>query len=389
MLRISRLFKSIAISLALIGSPPALAATRPSLVASISALAEQQQFSGTILVRQHGRTRYSRSFGLADRAFAVPATGATRYRVASVTKLFTAVLILQLAGEGRLNLDAPLRAALPDYPGQGADRITVHQLLNHTSGIAQWDRIGSYQEAFANGIAQYQAPLDAAALLRRCCAGPLERSPGTAFAYNNADYLVLGRIIERLTGQSYEQALAARILRPLGLADTGMLHWDRIVPRLAATYFWRDDQNRLVPDMPVYWENWDAAGGLYSTADDLARFADALYGGRLVRPDLLVRLLRPGRDDYGYGLWSYSVQRNGRRWQVAKRPGSIMGANAMLYRLRDDGTTIVLLANTNRADLDVFAQRIADRLILSAPCGAAPPPSSPARSAVRARRACP
>jgi CubicO group peptidase (beta-lactamase class C family) len=362
MLHIASRFKLV-VALVLLLPGPLAARARPVLAGTIDAYARARDFSGTILVRQRGRTLYGRSFGLADRAFAVPASLRTRYRIASVSKLFTAILVLQLAGEGRLDLDAPLRAVLPDYPGEGADRITIHQLLNHTSGIAQWDRVGSYQEAFANGLAQYQAPLDAAALLRRCCSGPLERQPGTAFAYNNADYLVLGRVIERLTGQSYEQALSARILRPLGLADTGLARWDRIVPRLAPTYFWRDDQRRLVADMPVYWENWDAAGALYSTADDLARFADALYDGRLVRADLLGRLLRPGLDDYGYGLWSYSVTRGGRAHRVAKRPGSIMGANAVLYRLLDEGVTIVLLANTNRADLDDFAQRIADRVL--------------------------
>ena len=102
---------------------------------------------------------------------------------------------------------------------------------------------------------------------------------------------------------------------------------------------------------------------MYSTAGDLARFADALFGGRLLRPDMLDRMLAPGLDDYGYGLWSYSFTRGGRSWRVAKRPGRIMGANAVLYRLLDTDANIILLANTNRADLDVFAQRIADALV--------------------------
>lgn len=342
------------------------ARAQPALEAAIHAATRSGDFNGVILVTEQGRVRYRRAFGLADRAFAAPATSDTRYRVGSVTKLFAATLILQLAQEGRLSLDAPIRAALPDYPGEGGDRVTIHQLLNHSSGIAQWDRVSSYQEAFANGLEQYQRPLAPDALLRRCCAGPLERPPGEAFAYNNADYFVLGRIVERLTGQSFEEALAARILRPLGLSSTGMLHWDRIVPRLAPTYFWRDDRRMLVPDMPVYFENWYAAAGMYSTVGDLATFADALYGGRLLRPDMLRRLLAPGLDDYGYGLWSYSVTREGRSWRVAKRPGSVMGANAVLYRLLDRDANIVLLANTSRADLDVFAQRIADVLIREA-----------------------
>ncbi|HYJ53589.1 MAG TPA: serine hydrolase domain-containing protein [Allosphingosinicella sp.] len=356
---VSRIAAGLA-ALALALSP--VQAQRP-LAATAADFSRDHNFSGTILVREHGRTLYSRSFGLADRAFAVPAAADTRYRIASITKLFTAVLILQLAQEGRLDLDAPLRAALPDYPGGGADRVTVHQLLNHTSGLAQWDTVSSYQEAFANGIENYQRPLTAEALLRRCCSGALPGEPGRAFAYNNTDYYVLGRIIERLMGKSFEAALAERILRPLGLRDTAMAHWDRIEPRLAPTYFWRDDQNRLVADMPVYWENWDAAAGMISSAPDLASFADALYGGRLLRPEMLRRLLTPGLDDYGYGLWSDSFTRNGRTFRVAKRPGSVMGANAVLYRLLDRDVTIILLANTNRADLDVFAQRIAEALI--------------------------
>ena len=345
---------------------PAAAQSAPSLGATINAFAREHDFSGTILVRERGYTRYSRALGLADRAYAVPAAVDTRYRIASITKLFTSVLILQLAQEGRLDLNAPLRAALPDYPGEGADRITVRELLNHTSGIAQWDTVGSYQEGFRDGIEHYQRPLSPEALLARCCSGQLAREPGRAFDYNNADYVVLGRIVERLTGKSFEAALAERILRPLGLDDTGMAHWDRIVARLAPTYFWRDDTRTLVAEMPVYWDNFYAAGGMYSTAADLAKFADALYGGdRLLRDDMRQQLLTPGLDDYGYGLWSYSFTHGGRTWRVAKRPGRIMGANAVLYRLLDRGITIVILANTNRTDLDVFAQRIAEAMLPS------------------------
>ena len=355
----------LALAACLAVAPAAAAGRRaPSpLAAPIAAFARAHDFSGTILVRRRGTTLYAHSFGLADRAFGVPATVDTRYRIASITKLFTSVLILQLAQEGRLDLDAPLRAALPDYPGGGADRVTIHQLLHHLSGIAQWDNVASYQEAFANGVERYQRPLSPEALLNRCCGGPLERAPGAEFVYNNADYFVLGRIIERLTGKRYEQALSERILRPLGLSDTGMLHWDAIVPRLAPTYFFRDDSRVLIADMPVYYENWYAAAGMYSSVRDLGAFADALYGGRLIGPDMMRRLLAAEADDYGYGLWSYTVTRGGRRHRVAKRPGSMMGANAMLYRLLDGQATIVILANTNRADLDVFTQRIGDILV--------------------------
>jgi D-alanyl-D-alanine carboxypeptidase len=342
---------------------PATARTSPALAAAIGAMARERDFSGTILVRDRGRIAYRKSFGFADRAFAIPATASTRYKIASITKLFTSVLVLQLDDEGKLDLDARAETYLTELRGLPAGAVTVRQLLNHTSGLAQWDNVASYQEAFANGVERYQRPLPPAELLKQCCLGPLAAAPGVRFDYNNADYFVLGRIVERLTGRSFEAALSERILRPLGMKDSGMLRWDSVVARLAPTYFYRDDTHVLINDMPVYYENWYAAAGMYSTAQDLLAFADSLYGGRLLKPATLQLMLKPGLDDYGFGLWSYTIERGGRSYRVAKRPGSVMGANSVLYRLLDRPATIVILANSNRADLDVFAQRIADLIL--------------------------
>jgi D-alanyl-D-alanine carboxypeptidase len=335
----------------------------PELEAAIGDYAREHDFHGTILVHDGSGVAYRRSFGVAERAFGTPATDSTRYRIASITKLFTSTLVLQLHAEGRLHVDSVIRAYLPEYPGEGADRVTLHQLLNHTSGIENFDRITTMQEALESGIEQYQKPHTTDALLAYCCSGRLVSEPGTTFAYNNADYVVLGKIIERVTGKTYEQVLNERILQPLGMRDTGMLRADAVLPRLASTYFFRPDTRTLMNDLPMYPENWYAAGAMYSTAADLLTFADALYGGRLVPPALLERLLAPGLDEYGYGLWSYDFERDGRRHRVAKRPGSIMGANTVLYRLLDSNATIIILGNTNLADQDEFAQRIADVLV--------------------------
>jgi D-alanyl-D-alanine carboxypeptidase len=359
-----RLFLTmIALLAALIGSPAAAGRTSPALETAIGAIARERDFSGTILVSDRGRIAYRKSFGLADRAFGVPASASTRYKIASITKLFTSVLVLQLNDEGKLDLHARAEAYLPELHGRPAGAVTIDQLLHHTSGLAQWDDVASYQEAFAKGVERYQRPLPPAELLKLCCLGPLAAAPGARFDYNNADYFVLGRIVERLSGRSFEAALSERILSPLHLGSTGMLHWDEIVPRLAPTYFYRDDTHVLINDMPVYYENWYAAAGMYSTADDLLAFADALFGGKLIEPAALERMLKAGADDYGYGLWSYDVVRGGRTYRVAKRPGQVMGANSVLYRLLDRPATIVILANSNRADLDVFAQRIADLIL--------------------------
>jgi D-alanyl-D-alanine carboxypeptidase len=350
--------------LSLACAPGVLAQPSAALDSLIGGYAREHDLSGTVLVQHGGQRLYQRSFGVAERAFGTPVDDSTRYRVASITKLFTSVLILQLHQEGRLNVDATIGTVMPAYPGEGGDRVTVHQLLNHTSGLENFDRERSFQEGVENGLERYQKPHTSNALLARCCGGRLAGEPGAAFTYNNADYIVLGKIIEHVTGKPYAQVLHERILAPLGLRDTGMMRSDTILPRLASTYFYPDDTGKGVPDLPVYWENFYAAGGMYSTAADLLVFADALFGGeRLLGADARQRLLTPALDDYGYGLWSYSFERGGRRHRVAKRPGSIMGANAVLYRLLDHDATIVLLANTNRADLDVLAQRIANVLV--------------------------
>lgn len=344
-----------------LAAEPAAPAAAAGLDAYVSDYAAGHDFSGTVLVARAGRTEVLRSFGEADLGFHVANTADTRYKIASITKLFTATLVLQLRDEGKLALDRPIGDYLPDYGGEAARRSSVHQLLNHTSGLANPDAAVDAAAAIRDGLPLYQLPHSSDALLRDHCGGKLARAPGQAFDYNNCDYIVLGKLIERLTGQDYAQALQRRILQALGLRDTGVLRQDRIVERLAATYFARDGSPRMTPDLPVYAENWYAAGAMYSTARDLAAFADALYGGRLLSADSLRLLLRPGLDDYGYGLWSYEMRVGDRKRWVAKRPGQIMGARTQLLRVIEPQVTVVILGNAGSADLDEFAAQLARR----------------------------
>nr|WP_298152521.1 serine hydrolase domain-containing protein [uncultured Pseudoxanthomonas sp.] len=341
--------------------PPSTAGAQdisPSLDDVIAGYAKAHDFSGTVLVQQQGRRRYARSFGQADIAHGVAHTPQTRYWVASITKLFTAALVLQLHEQGRLDLQATLASYLPECTGAGARTITVHQLLNHTSGLENFDQVTRLEQALAEGMPHYQLPRDPAQLARGVCNGPQAHAPGTTFDYNNGDYLLLGRIIETITGTPYAQALRERILAPLHLADTGLLRHADIVPGLAATYSYREDLKALANDLPVYPENWGPSGALYSTVDDVLAFSDALFGARLISRDSLARLLAPGLDEYGYGLWVYTTRVGHDTLRVAKRPGRIMGAQAQLYRFLDRDLTVVILANTDRTDLDVFVARI-------------------------------
>lgn len=340
----------------------------PTVVAApldgfIDAYARDHAFSGSVLVQEGGKVRYAGSFGLADIAFDVPNDARTRYPIASITKLFTSTLILQLRDEGRLDLDRSVRTYLPDYRGEAADKVTVRQLLNHTSGLPSYDQAGDAASAIRDGMPVYQLPHDTDTLLTRYASGNLRSAPGAKFEYNNADYIVLGKIVERLRGTTFEQALRQYLLHPLGLQDSGLLRQDTTVPRLAETYFHRAGNGPLTPDLPVYPENWYASGAMYATPKDLLEFADALFGGRLLSKDSMAQLLKPGLDEYGLGLWVYETKIGDRAYRVAKRPGRIMGAQTQLYRFLDRDITVIVLANTDAVDTDEFVAQIGREIL--------------------------
>lgn len=355
-----RVLAAIAICLL---APQAFAGDSPPLTRFIGEYAKANDFNGSILVRRGDSTLYSGCFGLANFQHHVPNGPATRYRIASITKAFTAVLVLQLAEAGKVDLDAHIHTYLPGYGGAGSERVTLRQLLNHTSGIENFDRVTSAADAIAHGLPAYQLPHDTGALLSEYASGKLVSEPGSRFSYNNGDYVILGKIIEAVTRADFETVLARRILEPLDMHGTGMAHQADIIDDLADTYFRRDDLARLAPDLPAYPENWYAAGGMYSTTGDLARFADALFDGRLLKPATLKRMLQPGLDDYGYGVWSYSAEIGGRKHRVVKRPGQIMGAQSQLYRILDARVTVIILANTGTTNLDEFVAEIGKRAL--------------------------
>lgn len=329
----------------------------------IAAYAKEHNFNGSILIQKKGEISYARSFGLANRPFKVPNTNQTKYKIASITKAFTSVLILQLQEQGRIDLSKPIGTYLPDYAGEGAGKVTLHQLLNHTSGLANFDTVTDVETAIQSGIPVYQTPYSSDQLLARFCSGKLANVPGKVFDYNNADYIVLGKIIERAYGKTYEQVLRDRILQPLGMKDTGLLHQSDVIDGLADTYFFRDDLKALVNDLPVYPENWYAAGAMYSTVHDILVFSNALFGSKLLQRETLALMTTPGLDDYGYGVWAYDTKINGKKHRVVKRPGQIMGAQSQLYHFLDEDVTVIILSNTGTTDLDELVAEIGKRVV--------------------------
>ncbi|HVF73152.1 MAG TPA: serine hydrolase domain-containing protein [Chthoniobacterales bacterium] len=352
---------AFAILISLAAALPTAAAAEPNEF--IASYAKEHNFSGSILIQKAGSITYEKSFGLANIQLNVPNARDTKYKVASITKAFTAALILQLREQRRIDLQKPIRTYLPDYKGEAGDKVTIHQLLNHTSGIENFDKVKSAEEAMTRGIPAYQLPHTSDQLLSEFCSGPLTGDPGKAFSYNNADYIILGKIIERVAGEKFDDVLKKQILQPLKLENTGMLYHHEIVPGLANSYFMRDDLKKLGNDLPVYPENWFAAGAMYSNPRDVMTFANALFGAKLINRESLELMLTPGLDDYGYGVWSYETKIGDRKYKAVKRPGQIMGAQTQLYRLIEPDVTIVILSNAGTADLDQFVADIGRRVV--------------------------
>jgi D-alanyl-D-alanine carboxypeptidase len=240
--------------------------------AYLEALAERELFAGTVLVARDGAPLFVRSYGFADREAKIANAEGTRYNIGSITKTMTKVALLLLRDEGKLGLTKSLRTYLPDYPSKIADEVTLQQLVDHRSGMG--DIFGPAFDARKDGLlslADYRALFVDA---------PLEFAPGTDDRYSNAGYVVLGLVIERVSGQSYFDFVRDRILEPAQMTDSGWpLRSDATWTR-ATGYTTRTQQpgppgprRGNAAFLPA---RGSSAGGSYSTAADLLRFARAL-----------------------------------------------------------------------------------------------------------------
>ncbi len=330
----------------------------------IDSFVQKNNFNGTILIQQEGKKNYEKSFGLANIPFAVPNTPSTKYKVASITKAFTAVMILQLYEQNKIDLDGTIKKYLPAYTGPAANKVTIRQLLNMTSGMRNMDEGATLENVLKKGLPPFQLPHTLDEMIVKFCSDSLVNEPGTKFDYNNAEYLLLGKIIETVSGKTYEDYLKDCVLKPLGMLNTGLIRQENIIPNLADTYFFRDDINKLANDLPVYLCNWYGAGAMYATVEDIAKFSHALFTYRLLQKETLHQMFTADKDEYGFGVWVYSdYMINKKKYTIVKRPGSIMGAQAMLFHILEKNATIIILSNTGTVSLDDFVASIAKRLI--------------------------
>jgi D-alanyl-D-alanine carboxypeptidase len=335
-----------------ISAAPALAASSSRGYAHaaesvVKAYAEPGVFSGAVLVAKDGKPIFRKGFGLADREWDVANTPETRFRLGSITKQFTATAILQLAEQGKLGLDDPISKYYPAAPAAWAP-ITLKHLLTHTSGIPSYTAIPGF---FAQLARLDRTPEEIIALTRD---KPLDFPPGSKYAYDNTGYVLLGYVIEKVSGQSYAAYLQDHIFTPLGMKDTGYDVSGEVLARRASGYSVMGGKVRnadyLAMTLPY------AAGSLYSTVDDLLIWDQALHAGKAIKPASVAAMFTDYGFKYGFGQ-GVGVQNGHRTWSHS---GGINGFSTMLTHLPDDGLTVIVLSNVAQAPSGRIAQKLVD-----------------------------
>lgn len=321
---------------------------------------EYGQFNGTVLVAEQGVVIFKKGYGEANKEWGIPNTPETKFRLGSITKQFTSMLILQLVDEGKIRIEGKLTDYIPDYPEATGDKVTVYHLLTHTSGIPSYTSMPNFNDEFARN------PYTPTEFIKVFWNLPLEFEPGTKFVYNNSGYFLLGVIIEKVTGKPYAQVLQDRIFQPLGMKNSGYDLSAPILAKRAAGYEKRGGGyvNAAYLDMSLPY----AAGALYSTVEDLFLWDQALTAGRLLSKESMEAYFtpripmssRPGAPQYAYG-WSVGKQPLGTSQDsvfTIGHGGGINGFNTLLTRVPGTKSLIVLLNNTGGAPLAAMTQSI-------------------------------
>ncbi len=302
--------------------------------AHLRKLAGAGEFSGVVLMAKNGTPFFHNAYGMADRSFAVPNREDTKFNLGSINKTFTQTAIAQLAEKGKLSLSDTIRKHLPDTTLPAADRITIQQLITMSSGLGDFfgEKFDATPKARIRTLQDY---------LGIFASDPLLFEPGTSRRYSNAGYVVLGLIIEKVSGRSYYDYVRENIYGPAGMTSSDSFMQDAVVPNRAIGYVSGDENGKPLPEtranvyeLPA---RGSSAGGGYSTAADMLRFDMAMRGGRLLSP--------------AWTAWYYSNQAQPPAGPPAKLEGGkgiaggAPGVNATLEMDLDTGYTVVVLSN--------------------------------------------
>ena len=297
----------------------------------ITAYVRQGMFRGAVAVAHNGTAVLRRGYGMANSEWDIPNTPDTKFRIGSITKQFTAMAILQLVDEGKVRLADPVKKYFEQAP-PAWDKITVHHLLTHTSGVRSYTNLPNF---FRDKARDPLKPLEIVKLTQD---QPLQFEPGEKMVYNNTGYVVLGHIIEKVSGQEYAAYMRTHIFEPLGMKNSGYDVAKDIIKKRASGYS-ADGTNAPYLDMTVP----HAAGALYSTVDDMLIWDQALQSGKLISKASYEKMFTPGKGNYGYGWFVVTF---GGRTEVA-HGGGIHGFNTYFARYPAEKVAVVVFANQN------------------------------------------
>ncbi len=318
-----------------------------------AATAETGLFSGAVLVADQGKVIFKQAFGMANHEWKIPNTLDTRFRIASVSKQFCSMLVMQLVQEGKLELDDTIVDHLPYYRKDTGERITLHHLMSHQSGIKDFTSSFDYRGTIS------RLSFSGDEFIKLHCSGELAHEPGTIYSYCNAGYCILGRIIEKETRKSFEQNLQERIFDPLGMKNSGFDRNQTVIEKRASGYTYGPFglENAAFINMG---SSPGASGALYSTVEDMFLWDRALYTDQLLQQKYRDLMFTPNRDvpevkaaggrpqsKYGYGWQIYTRTHpvTKRRTRVINHGGAINGFRAMENRLVDDDAFVIVLCN--------------------------------------------
>lgn len=299
-----------------------------NLAKYMQAQVDVNNFSGTVIVTKNGSVLLKKAYGLADYEWNIKNTVDTKFQLASVTKQFTATAILQLVENGKLSLDDKLSKFFPDYPK--ADSVTIHMLLSHSSGLGL-----GFKELALTTISADSAYNEIKKI-------PYEFEPGTKSEYSNIGYYLLGKIIEKVTGEKYVVYLKKNIFEKVGMKNTGVSNNDSIISKKAKVY--HITEKGYIHNPYINWTFNIGHDGTYSTVEDLVLWDQALYGTTILSADMKKRMFTSyNNQGYGYGLMINPFYNHGH--QLIAHDGGFFGTMTSFNRFTDDKIFVTVLSN--------------------------------------------
>ncbi len=310
-----------------------------------------KNFNGVALVATNGEIEYINGIGIGNRQSGTTINSKSKFKIASMTKTFTAVLILQLFEKNKLDLKANFGNYFPTYKGEAKDKVTIEHLLTYSSQIT------AESEEFE--MLPYQLSMTIDSFIDKYCSGKLIGIPGTKSNYSNTEYIILQKIIENITEKSFEKVLEENILNPLKMKNTNMLKSEDIISGLVNSYTINDSTKVVSSDVPYFIENFFGAGAMYSTAEDLLTFDFAIFNNKLLNKTNSELLIKPNKelDNVAFGVWYANGYGTFNR-PFIYRTGGIQGACSNWIHTIEDKKSIIVLNNTNGTNLYEMSENL-------------------------------